>query len=51
VKRATAQSKTFFFCDYGGAEASSGFQAGWSGSMHFLFSSFDIFVCSSENFV
>jgi hypothetical protein len=29
VQRATAQSKTGFFLDYGVAEAPPGFQAGW----------------------
>jgi hypothetical protein len=38
VQRATAQSKTGFFRDYGVAEAPPGFQAGWSESMHFFLS-------------
>jgi hypothetical protein len=43
VQRATAQSKTGFFRDYGVAEAPPGFQAGWSDCMYFslfLFISF-----------
>jgi hypothetical protein len=36
VQRATAQSKTGFFCDYGVAEAPPGFLAGWSGCMYFF---------------
>jgi hypothetical protein len=36
VQRATAQSKTGFFCDYGVAEAPPGFQAGWSDCMFFF---------------
>jgi hypothetical protein len=39
VQRATAQSKTVFFHDYGVAEAPPGFQAGWSDCMY-LFSLF-----------
>jgi hypothetical protein len=38
VQRATAQSKTGFFRDYVVAEAPPGFQAGWSGCMHFTLS-------------
>jgi hypothetical protein len=34
VQRATAQSKTGFFRDYGVAEAPPGFQAGWSDCMY-----------------
>jgi hypothetical protein len=33
VQRATAQSKTGMFRDYGAAEAPPGFQAGWSDCM------------------
>jgi hypothetical protein len=45
VQRATAQSKTGIFRDYGVAEAPPGFQAGWSDCMYFaLF--FVHFVCS-----
>jgi hypothetical protein len=36
VQRATAQSKSGFFCDYGVAEAPPGFQAGWSDYIFFL---------------
>jgi hypothetical protein len=35
VQRATAQSKTGIFRDYGVAEAPPGFQAGWSDCMYF----------------
>jgi hypothetical protein len=38
VQRATAQSKTGIFRDYGVAEAPPGFQAGWSDCMHFSLS-------------
>jgi hypothetical protein len=48
VQRATAKSKTGFFCDYGVAEAPLGFQAGWSDCMYFFFSLFVHFVCSSR---
>jgi hypothetical protein len=34
VQRATAQSKTGHFRDYGLAEAPPGFQAGWSGRLY-----------------
>jgi hypothetical protein len=37
VQRATAESKTGIFRDFGVAEASSGYQAGWSDCMY-LFS-------------
>jgi hypothetical protein len=40
VQRATEQSKTGKFCDYGLAEAPPGFQAGWSDCMSLLFSLF-----------
>jgi hypothetical protein len=36
VQRATAQSKTGIFRNYGVAEAPPGFQAGWSDSMYFF---------------
>jgi hypothetical protein len=36
VQRATAQSKTGIFRDFGVAEAPSGFQAGWYDCMYFL---------------
>jgi hypothetical protein len=36
VKRATAQSKTIIFRDYGVPEAPLGFQAGWSDCMYFF---------------
>jgi hypothetical protein len=36
VRRATAQSKTGFFRDYGVAEARPGFQAGCSACMYFF---------------
>jgi hypothetical protein len=36
VQRATAQSKTGIFRDYGVAEAPPDFQAGWSDCMHFF---------------
>jgi hypothetical protein len=35
VKRATAQSKTGIFSDYGVAKAPPDFQAGWSDCMYF----------------
>jgi hypothetical protein len=39
MQRATAQSKTGIFRDYGVAEeAPPGFQAGWSDCMYFFFS-------------
>jgi hypothetical protein len=47
VQRATAQSKTGFFRDYGVAEAPPGFQAGWSDCMYFFLSLSAHFVCSS----
>jgi hypothetical protein len=43
VQRATAQSKTGIFRDYGIAEAPPGFQAGWSDSLYF----FSLSFCSS----
>jgi hypothetical protein len=43
VQRATAQSKTGIFRDFGVAEAPPGFQAGWSDCMHF----FSLSLCSS----
>jgi hypothetical protein len=46
VQRATAQSKTEIFRDYGVAEAPPGFQAGWSNCMYFISLSVH-FVCSS----
>jgi hypothetical protein len=36
AQRATAQSKTRNFRDYGVAEAPPGFQAGWSDCMYFF---------------
>jgi hypothetical protein len=36
VQRATAQSKTGIFRDYGVAEAPPGFQAGWSDCLYFF---------------
>jgi hypothetical protein len=36
VQRATAQSKTGIFRDYGVAEAPPGFQAGWSDCIYFF---------------
>jgi hypothetical protein len=36
VQRATAQSKTGIFRDYGVAESPPGFQAGWSDCMYFI---------------
>jgi hypothetical protein len=44
VQRATAQSKTGIFLDYGEAESPPGFQAGWSDCMNFLSLSVH-FVC------
>jgi hypothetical protein len=41
VQRATAQSKTGIFRDYGVAGAAPGFQAGWSDRMYF-----SLFFCS-----
>jgi hypothetical protein len=38
VQRATAQSKTGIFRDFGVAEAPPGFQAGWSVRLFFFFS-------------
>jgi hypothetical protein len=38
VQRATAQSKTGIFRDFGVAEAPPGFQAGWSDCMYFSLS-------------
>jgi hypothetical protein len=38
VQRATAQSKTGIFRDFGLAKAPPGFQAGWSDCMHFFLS-------------
>jgi hypothetical protein len=38
VQRATAQSKTGIFRDYGEAEAPPGFQAGWFDGMYFSLS-------------
>jgi hypothetical protein len=38
VQRATAQSKTGNFRDFGVAEAPPGFQAGWSDCIYFLLS-------------
>jgi hypothetical protein len=43
VQRATAQSKTGIFRDFGVAEAPPGFQAGWSDCMYF----FSLSLCSS----
>jgi hypothetical protein len=48
VQRATAQSKTGIFRDYGVAEAPPGFQAGWSDCMYLFFSLSVHFVCSSR---
>jgi hypothetical protein len=42
VQRATAQSKTEIFRDFGVAEAPPGFQAGWSDCMYF-----SLYLCSS----
>jgi hypothetical protein len=42
VQRATAQSKTGFFRDYGVAEAPPGFQAGWSDCTYYF--SFFLFI-------
>jgi hypothetical protein len=42
VQRATAQSETRFFHDYGLAEDPLGFQAGWSDCMYFF--SFSLFI-------
>jgi hypothetical protein len=50
VQRATAQSKTGIFRDYGDTEAPPGFQAAWSDCMYF-FSFFALFVRSSGIFV
>jgi hypothetical protein len=47
VQRATAQSKTGIFRDYGVAEAPPGFQAGWSDCMYISLSISVLFVCSS----
>jgi hypothetical protein len=47
MQRATAQSKTGIFHDYGVAEAPPGFQAGWSDCMYFFSLFMFIFVCSS----
>jgi hypothetical protein len=46
LERATAQSKTGIFRDYGVAEAPPGFQAGWSDCMYF-FSLFFQYICLS----
>jgi hypothetical protein len=46
-QRATAQSKTGNFRDYGEAEAAPGFQAGWSDCIHYAFLSYVHFICSS----
>jgi hypothetical protein len=46
VKSATAQSKTFFFRDYGVVEAPPGFQDGWSDCMYFFF---EVYETSSLN--
>jgi hypothetical protein len=46
VQRATAQSKTGIFRDYGVAKAPPGFQVGWSDCMYFSTLSVH-FVCSS----
>jgi hypothetical protein len=48
VQRATAQSKTGIFRDFGVAEAPPGFQAGWSDFMYFFFPFFfSLSLCSS----
>jgi hypothetical protein len=47
VQRATAQSQTGIFRDYGVAEAPPGFQGGWSDCMYFSLSLSVRFVCSS----
>jgi hypothetical protein len=49
VQRATAQSKTGFFRDFGVAEAPPGFQAGWSDCMCY-FSLFLFILLNRENF-
>jgi hypothetical protein len=51
VQRATAQSKTGIFRDFGVAEAPPGFQAGLSDCMYFFLSLSVHFVCSSVVFV
>jgi hypothetical protein len=38
VQRATALQNMYFFLDFGVAEASPGFQAGWSDCMYFFLS-------------
>jgi hypothetical protein len=57
VQRATAQSKTGIFRDYGVAEAPPGFQAGWSDCMYLSLSfcsfcllifSFRVSFCTHE---
>jgi hypothetical protein len=47
LQRATAQSKTGFFRDFGVAEAPPGFQAGWSDCMYFFLSLSAHLACSS----
>jgi hypothetical protein len=45
MQRATAQSKTGIFSDYGVAEAPPGFQAGWSDCTYFFsFCSFCLLI-------
>jgi hypothetical protein len=44
VQRATAQSKTGIFRYFGAAEASPGFQAGWSDSMFFFSLSLSLLI-------
>jgi hypothetical protein len=50
VQRATAQSKTGFFRDYGVAEAPPGFQAGWSDCMYFFSLSVHFVCLNHEHF-
>jgi hypothetical protein len=47
VERETAQSETGIFHGYGVADASPGFQAGWSDCMDFLLFHFPRFNCLS----
>jgi hypothetical protein len=50
VQRATEQSKTDFFRDFGVAEAPPGFQAGWSDCMYFFYLSLSAHLSRSSGF-
>jgi hypothetical protein len=50
VQRATAQSKTEIFRDFGVAEAPPGFQAGWSDCMYFFSLSLSAHLARSSGF-